>query len=98
MSRARLVQLLNEGQCTKRKQTLVSAPAGFGKTTLVVDWLKQIDLPAAWLSLDEATCGLIHSEFNSVIRSDGSHGPFWSGTYYAHTAINLQTLHPTTAS
>lgn len=38
----------------KRRLTLVSAPAGFGKTTLVVAWLKQSDLPAAWLSLDEA--------------------------------------------
>ena len=52
--RPRLVQLLNEGLYTKRKLTLISAPAGFGKTTLVVDWLKQIDTPAAWLSLDEA--------------------------------------------
>ena len=52
--RPRLVQLLNEGVNTKRKLTLVSAPAGFGKTTLVVAWLRQIDLPAAWLSLDEA--------------------------------------------
>ena len=38
----------------KRRLTLVSAPAGFGKTTLVVNWLTQINLPAAWLSLDEA--------------------------------------------
>jgi len=52
--RPRLIQLLHEGLSTKRKLTLVSAPAGFGKTTLVVTWLKQIDLPAAWLSLDEA--------------------------------------------
>jgi LuxR family transcriptional regulator, maltose regulon positive regulatory protein len=51
--RPRLIQLLNEGLHTKRKLTLVSAPAGFGKTTLVVAWLKQIDLPVAWLSLDE---------------------------------------------
>ena len=27
---------------------------GFGKTTLVGDWLQQLDLPAAWLSLDES--------------------------------------------
>lgn len=33
--------------------TLLSAPAGFGKTTLVVDWLRQQDRPAAWLALDE---------------------------------------------
>jgi hypothetical protein len=52
--RPRLVQFLNEGLYAKRKLTLISAPAGFGKTTLVVDWLKQVDLPAAWLSLDEA--------------------------------------------
>jgi LuxR family maltose regulon positive regulatory protein len=45
---------LNDGLHTKRRLTLVSAPAGFGKTTLVVDWLKQLDTPAAWLSLDEA--------------------------------------------
>jgi LuxR family transcriptional regulator, maltose regulon positive regulatory protein len=52
--RPRLVKLLNDGLYAKRKLTLVSAPAGFGKTTLVVNWLKQNDLPAAWLSLDKA--------------------------------------------
>jgi LuxR family maltose regulon positive regulatory protein len=54
VQRLRLIQLLNEGPDTKRKLTLISAPAGFGKTTLVVEWLKQTNLPAAWLSLDEA--------------------------------------------
>jgi LuxR family maltose regulon positive regulatory protein len=52
--RPRLVQLLNDGLYTERRLTLISAPAGSGKSTLVVDWLKQIDLPAAWLSLDES--------------------------------------------
>ena len=52
--RPRLIHLLNEGLRTQRKLTLVSAPAGFGKTTLVVAWLQQSGLPAAWLSLDEA--------------------------------------------
>jgi ATP/maltotriose-dependent transcriptional regulator MalT len=31
---------------------LVSAPAGFGKTTLLAQWLTQIGTPVAWLSLD----------------------------------------------
>src|SRR5213078_2191148 len=32
--------------------TLVSAPAGFGKTTLLVQWLTESGMPVAWLSLD----------------------------------------------
>jgi LuxR family maltose regulon positive regulatory protein len=36
-----------------RKLTLVSAPAGFGKTTLVIDWLASQGVHAVWLSLDE---------------------------------------------
>jgi LuxR family maltose regulon positive regulatory protein len=34
--------------------TLVSAPAGYGKTTLVSGWLRETDVPSAWLSLDES--------------------------------------------
>lgn len=49
--RPRLIKRLNNG--LYRKLTLISAPAGFGKTTLVSSWLQQIDPPAAWLSLDE---------------------------------------------
>ena len=33
--------------------TLVSAPAGYGKSTLVTNWLREIDIPSTWLSLDE---------------------------------------------
>lgn len=36
-----------------RKVTLLCAPAGYGKTSLTVDWLSTLDLPVAWLSLDE---------------------------------------------
>ena len=32
--------------------TLVSAPAGFGKTTLLAQWLAESGMPAAWLSLE----------------------------------------------
>lgn len=52
--RPHLVQLLNEGLSAQRRLTLISAPAGFGKTTLVVAWLKGLNHPAGWLSLDEA--------------------------------------------
>jgi LuxR family maltose regulon positive regulatory protein len=33
--------------------TLISAPAGFGKTTLITEWLQHIDQPVLWISLDE---------------------------------------------
>ncbi|MBN1122621.1 MAG: hypothetical protein JXJ17_16205 [Anaerolineae bacterium] len=36
----------------QRKLSLVSAPAGYGKTTLIVEWLNTIDIPSAWLSLE----------------------------------------------
>lgn len=49
--RARLIERLNEGM--HRKLTLISAAAGFGKTTLVSDWVAGCERPAAWLSLDE---------------------------------------------
>jgi LuxR family transcriptional regulator, maltose regulon positive regulatory protein len=54
VARPRLIRSLNEGLSARRRLTLVSAPAGFGKTTLVVDWLRQSGCPAAWLSLEEA--------------------------------------------
>ncbi len=51
LSRPRLVAKLNEH--LPRKLTLLSAPAGFGKTTLLSEWLADPPHPIAWLSLDE---------------------------------------------
>ena len=50
--RSRLIERLNEGM--HRKLTLISAPAGFGKTALVSEWAaSQVsDKKVAWLSLD----------------------------------------------
>lgn len=50
VSRPRLIDRLNEG--LHHTLTLISAPAGFGKTTLVSEWIAGIDRPTAWLSLD----------------------------------------------
>src|ERR1700730_14970224 len=51
VSRPRLLERLNAG--LHRKLTLISAPAGFGKTTLVSAWIAGSDRQVAWLSLDE---------------------------------------------
>ncbi len=49
--RPRLLERLDRAQ--GGPLTLVVAPAGYGKTTLVSTWLDTIDRPNAWLSLDE---------------------------------------------
>src|SRR5713226_1827429 len=52
--RPRLIERLNRG--AEGKLTLVSAPAGFGKTTLLAEWLTAApaeERSVAWLSLDQ---------------------------------------------
>ena len=51
VSRSRLLGQLDDS--LHRKLTLISAPAGFGKTTLVSEWIAGFELPVAWLSLDK---------------------------------------------
>ncbi|HEY5730945.1 MAG TPA: hypothetical protein VIS72_12900 [Anaerolineales bacterium] len=52
VSRPRLVELLNSR--LDKELILIAAPAEFGKITLMITWLEQIDLLAAWRSVDEA--------------------------------------------
>ena len=51
--RSRITRALTDGIENGRKLTLISAPAGFGKTTLVINWIEGNNIPAAWISLDE---------------------------------------------
>jgi LuxR family transcriptional regulator, maltose regulon positive regulatory protein len=50
-ARPRLTERLDEA--ARIKLTLVVAPAGFGKSTLLGEWVLQSDLPVGWLALDE---------------------------------------------
>ena len=51
LPRPRLIERLQAGAAGKL--TLVSAPGGFGKTSLVCQWLEQQQMPVAWYSIDE---------------------------------------------
>jgi LuxR family maltose regulon positive regulatory protein len=69
VSRPRLIARLNEGLQAGRKLALISAPAGFGKTTLVSEWIATLTaaplsrggglgVRVAWLSLEEGDSDL----------------------------------------
>ena len=58
VARSRLINRLRQALSAGRKLTLISAPAGFGKTTLLSEWISQEQrhdptLRVAWLSIDE---------------------------------------------
>jgi LuxR family maltose regulon positive regulatory protein len=80
VARSRLYERLDDG--VRRDLTVVSAPAGFGKTTLLADWSRQSGLPVAWVSLDArdddpvrflsyllAAIGTIHEGFGESTRA-----------------------------
>jgi LuxR family maltose regulon positive regulatory protein len=59
VSRPRLIERLDEGLRLGHRLTLISAPAGYGKTTLLSEWAQALGgaswpRAVAWLSLDEA--------------------------------------------
>ncbi|MEM8862937.1 MAG: AAA family ATPase, partial [Chloroflexota bacterium] len=51
LERDALIQKLNRG--VDGRLLLATAPAGYGKTTLITQWLAQQDRPVAWITLDE---------------------------------------------
>jgi len=54
VARPRLIKQLTDGLSLGHKLTLISAPAGFGKSTLVSEWIANCGRQVAWLSLDES--------------------------------------------
>ncbi|MBK9358550.1 MAG: hypothetical protein IPN08_14395 [Bacteroidales bacterium] len=76
--RPQLYEKLDTG--LSRKLILISAPAGFGKTTIVSDWINQRKIPAAWISLDKGDNDPV--EFLNYIISgiQGIHNSFGAST------------------
>jgi LuxR family maltose regulon positive regulatory protein len=62
VARPRLLEKLERSLLPGNRLTILSAPAGFGKTSLAVDWLSLLverGLPCAWLSLEESDNDLV---------------------------------------
>ncbi len=77
--RRRLIERLNEG--LSGNLTLLSAPAGFGKTTLLSEWLADCGRPVAWLSLDEADSDLTRF-ITYVVAALGTIAPKMDGANF----------------
>jgi LuxR family maltose regulon positive regulatory protein len=58
VNRPRLIAQINKG--LDKALVLISAPAGYGKTTLVCSWLHETNTPSTWISLDEGDNDPIH--------------------------------------
>ncbi len=93
IARPHLIERLNAG--LERKLALISAPAGFGKTTLMAEWVAECSVPVAWLSLDEEDNDLtrfwsyVIGAFQTVEASPNTAG------YLGEAALTaLQSLQP----
>jgi LuxR family maltose regulon positive regulatory protein len=74
--RQRLVALLDTG--LQRKLTVVCAPAGYGKTTLLADWVTSSPSgrwPVAWLSLDAEDAGGRRRRSSNSLRRKSKQKP-----------------------
>ncbi len=93
--RPRLVARIDAGLREGAQFTLVSAPAGFGKTTLMSAWVWQSERPVAWLSLDESDNDLVRflSYFIAALqRLDDRIGADVQSALDASAAPHLETM------
>ena len=66
--RPRLIERLDEGFSAERKLTLISAPAGFGKTTLVSEWVNDLRFTSDDFRLDAVQEGKIVNQKSTIVN------------------------------
>jgi LuxR family maltose regulon positive regulatory protein len=87
VSRPRLIERLSAG--LDRKLTLISAPAGFGKTTLLSEWLRELGAIRRPGDMEAALALPLRAAWLSLDHSDNEPGRFW-----AYVIAALQKLWP----
>jgi LuxR family maltose regulon positive regulatory protein len=70
--RSRLIEKINQG--VRHKLVLITASAGFGKSTMLAEWAAQSKLPVCWLSLDQSDNNP-QALFSYLIASIQTHYP-----------------------
>ncbi|MBN1133952.1 MAG: hypothetical protein JXA38_03360 [Methanosarcinaceae archaeon] len=79
MSRSHLLTKIEKG--LNGKLTIVSAPAGYGKSSLLAEWARQSHYPVAWLSLDATNQVRLNQKDTAVWRKGGSIPDFAADIY-----------------
>jgi len=95
--RPHLIQQLNRGCQLGCKLALISAPAGFGKSTLLNAWVRQVEpsTSVAWLSLDDGDNDLIRFFTYFVAALQTIKSNFGQGvmvTLHSPEAINIEEI------
>src|SRR5918995_3020133 len=80
VARPRLLDRLDDGLA--RELTLISAPAGFGKTSLLADWSQRGERRVGWLSLDAGD--------NDPVRFGATRSPPWIGCGRVSPSVSRQ--------
>lgn len=93
LQRPALMRSLDEG--LKYKLTVVSAPAGYGKTTAISEWVRLNEVPCAWISLDKLDNDVMRF-WSHVIAAIERWKPgfgtrLWPDRFASHSAASLES-------
>jgi LuxR family maltose regulon positive regulatory protein len=97
ISRPQLMELLDRGVEAGRQISLVSAPAGFGKTTCISEWAGSCGRPVTWLSLDPADndpgrfLAYLVAALQAIDQDVGSEALALLGSGQALSSVNMST-------
>ena len=95
VARPRLIKALNDGLHQGHRLFLVAAAAGFGKTTLIAEWIETPGIQPAWLSLDQ-DCNEPRSFLSNMVASlrqvDNSFGTATQPLLAKEDRVSVQDL------
>ncbi|MGE5702291.1 MAG: LuxR C-terminal-related transcriptional regulator [Clostridia bacterium] len=92
IERPALIKMLNEG--LKTKLTSITAPAGYGKTTVLSEWTRQCSCPVAWISLDRYDNDLVQFWSYVIAAVEQAYPNVSDGITPQLASLNTETFEP----